>query len=91
MAGSCEHAGVVHGDPPHPKRDGDGGFAIALGRPGVNVPGAVVPLSLSSSDGTPFKGFMIGAVRVDGATGKEVRSISHWSPYAPVRVVNADP
>lgn len=40
-------------------QDGDGGYTVRLGNPGVNVPGATVPVVLSGS--APFKGMLLFA------------------------------
>ena len=47
VAGSCEHAGVVHGIDAAPPQRGDGGYKLRIGHPGVNVPGATVPVVLT--------------------------------------------
>ena len=49
VAGSCEHAGVVHGIEAAPPQKGDGGYKLRIGHPGVNVPGATVPVVLTGS------------------------------------------
>ena len=41
LAGSCDHAGVVHGMDRIAPQPGTGGYTLKLGHPGVNVPGAV--------------------------------------------------
>ena len=60
-AGSCDYDGVLHGLPsskPSIARSGD--IEFTLGTPGVNVPGAVALLQISSA--RRYKGFMIYAV-----------------------------
>ena len=63
LAGSCEHAGVVHGMDRIAPQPGTGGYTLRLGHPGVNVPGATVPVALSGDE--PHKGFLVYAVLED--------------------------
>lgn len=60
-AGSCEHAAVSHG--PEGPTAGAGAYALRLGAPGVNVPGATVAVELRGA--RAFKGFLIRPVRAD--------------------------
>ena len=63
-AGSCEHAAVSHG--PEGPTAGDGAYALRLGAPGVNVPGATVAVELRGA--RAFKGFLIRPFTTDGFT-----------------------
>jgi hypothetical protein len=53
LAGSCDHAGVIHGMDRIKPQDGNGGYTVRLGNPGVNVPGATVPVIVEGAE--PFK------------------------------------
>jgi hypothetical protein len=74
LAGSCEHAGVVHGMDQIAPQPGTGGYTLKIGHPGVNVPGATVPVALSGDEA--HKGFLVyavleDAVNDDAAAGKD--------------------
>lgn len=64
LAGSCEHAGVVHGMDRIEAQEGNGGYILQLGSPGVNVGGATVPVVLSHDHDEVHKGFLVYAVDV---------------------------
>ena len=63
LAGSCDHAGVVHGMDRIAPQPGTGGYTLKIGHPGVNVPGATVPVALSGDEA--HKGFLVYAVLED--------------------------
>ena len=63
LAGSCDHAGVVHGMDQIAPQPGTGGYTLKIGHPGVNVPGATVPVALSGDEA--HKGFLVYAVLED--------------------------
>ena len=64
FAGSCEHAGVVHGlDPVHEAQGGSGGHAVTLA--GEIVAGEKVGVTLSGEK--PYKGLNLYAV--DASSG----------------------
>lgn len=75
VAGSCEHAGVVHGIEAAPPQKGDGGYKLRIGHPGVNVPGATVPVVLTGSE--PHKGFLVYAV-----DDEETKPLGAWDNAA---------
>ena len=75
VAGSCEHAGVVHGIDAAPPQRGDGGYKLRIGHPGVNVPGATVPVVLTGAE--PHKGFLVYAVDDD-----ETKPLGGWDNAA---------
>ena len=75
VAGSCEHAGVVHGIDAAPPQKGDGGYKLRIGHPGVNVPGATVPVVLTGAE--PHKGFLVYAVDDD-----ETKPLGGWDNAA---------
>ena len=80
LAGSCDHAGVVHGMDRIAPQPGTGGYTLRLGHPGVNVPGATVPVALSGDE--PHKGFLVYAVLGgDEASSKEMY-VGSWDDAA---------
>ena len=80
LAGSCDHAGVVHGMDRIAPQPGTGGYTLRLGHPGVNVPGATVPVALSGDE--PHKGFLVYAVLGgDEASSKEIY-VGSWDDAA---------
>ena len=85
LAGSCDHAGVVHGMDRIAPQPGTGGYTLKLGHPGVNVPGATVPVALSGDE--PHKGFLVYAVLEDdapssaGRVEKEI-TVGSWDDAA---------
>ena len=80
LAGSCDHAGVVHGMDRIAPQPGTGGYALRLGHPGVNVPGATVPVALTGDE--PHKGFLMYAVLGgDDASSKEIY-VGSWDDAA---------
>ena len=74
-AGSCEHAAVSHG--PEGPTAGDGAYALRLGAPGVNVPGATIAVELRGA--RAFKGFLVRPVRADNDEG-----IGAWGAAMPL-------
>ena len=89
LAGSCDHAGVVHGMDQIAPQPGTGGYTLKIGHPGVNVPGATVPVALSGDEA--HKGFLVYAVLEDAVNddaaagkqhgGKEIR-VGSWDDAA---------
>lgn len=53
------------------KQVGTGGYTLRMGNPGVNVPGATVPLVLEGAE--PFKGMLVFAVNQD-----ETKPLGAW-------------
>ena len=64
LAGSCEWKGVIHGMERIKPQEGNGGYTLRLGHPGVNVGGATVPIVLSGAE--PFKGLLVYATDAAG-------------------------
>ena len=85
LAGSCDHAGVVHGMDQIAPQPGTGGYTLKIGHPGVNVPGATVPVALSGDEA--HKGFLVYAVLEDdapssaGRVEKEI-TVGSWDDAA---------
>jgi amino acid permease len=68
----------------------DGADAIAWFAPLTGLT-SVLPLAIFAFGAHPAVLPVVRAVRCEGGPGSQVRSISHWSPYDRVGVVNADP
>ena len=71
LAGSCDHAGVFHGVDRVEPQAGEGGYDLRLGHPGVNVPGATVPVLLTGAE--KHKGMLVFAVNQD-----ETATLGAW-------------
>lgn len=71
LAGSCDHAGVFHGMDRIEPQAGEGGYDLRLGHPGVNVPGATVPVLLTGAE--KHKGMLVFAVNQD-----ETATLGSW-------------
>ena len=54
------------------KQEGTGGYTLRLGNPGVNVPGATVPVVVEGT--VPFKGLLVFAM-----DQKETKPLGSWS------------
>ena len=88
LAGSCDHAGVVHGMDQIAPQPGTGGYTLKIGHPGVNVPGATVPVALSGDEA--HKGFLVYAVLEDavnddadaGDVGSKELHVGSWDDAA---------
>ena len=82
LAGTCEHAGVMHGFERVAPQPGDGGYTLALGHPGVNVPGATVPVVLTNADpAVAHKGMLVFATTVAGG-GDDPTPLGSWDAAA---------
>ena len=68
----------------------DGADAIAWFAPLTGLT-SVLPLAIFAFGAHPAVLPVVRAVRCEGGPGSQVRSISHWSPYDRVGVVNAVP
>ena len=71
LAGSCDHAGVFHGVDRVEPQAGEGGYDLRLGHPGVNVPGATVPVLLTGAE--KHKGMLVFAVNQE-----ETATLGAW-------------
>jgi len=88
LAGSCDHAGVVHGMDQIAPQPGTGGYTLKIGHPGVNVPGATVPVALSGDEA--HKGFLVYAVLEDARLNDDAKSAGKDAGKEEIRVGSWD-
>ena len=73
----------MHGFERVAPQPGDGGYTLALGHPGVNVPGATVPVVLTNADpAVAHKGMLVFATTVAMGGGDDPTPLGSWDAAA---------